>query len=376
MKMSKFPVCVLFGGSGFIGTHFARYLLERELAEQIYLADVHPPDLKAYPETLQRVYGNGRLRYVPVDVRQPIKHADLPSQADLVVNLAAVHREPGHKPHEYFATNILGAENVCAWTEQAECPWIIFTSSIAPYGPTEDEKDECTLPVPVTPYGASKLAAEKIHMVWQRGSADRHLLMVRPGVVFGPGEGGNLTRLVRAVLGRYFFYMGNRQTRKAGGYVKELCHALIWVMDRQAAQGDGTVLFNFTMDPAPTVEEYVQTVCQVAGVRRLVPALPYSLLLGASYPIEALSRPLGIQQPISPVRIHKLVRSNNIVPAYLRKAGYQYRYTLDRALTDWYSERPEDWRRLLPPLNYGAEHRECGILGKGFLSLVRRFAKI
>src|SRR5215813_3911752 len=349
MKMSKFPVCVLFGGCGFIGTHLARHFLESEIAEQIYLVDMHAPDLNSWSETLLRACGNGRLRYVPVDVRQPVKHADLPSQADLVVNLAAVHREPGHKPHEYFATNILGAENVCAWTEQAECPWIIFTSSIAPYGPTEDEKDEGALPVPETPYGASKLAAEKIHMVWQRGATDRRLLIVRPGVVFGPGEGGNLTRLVRAVLGRYFFYMGNRQTRKAGGYVKELCHALTWVMDRQAAQGDGTAMFNFTMDPAPTVEEYVQTACRVAGVRRFVPALPYSLLLGASYPIEALSRPLGIQQPISPVRIRKLVRSNNIVPAYLRKAGYQYRYTLDQALADWYSERPEDWRQLSRP---------------------------
>jgi len=263
---------------------------------------------------------------------------------DLVANLAAVHREPGHKPHEYFATNILGAENVCAWTEQVDCRRIIFTSSIAPYGPTENEKDESALPVPVTPYGASKLAAEKIHIAWQRGARDRRLLIVRPGVVFGPGEGGNLTRLVRAVLGWYFFYMGNRQTRKAGGYVKELCHTLTWVMERQAAQDIGTVLFNFTMDPAPTVEEYVQTVCQVAGVRRFVPALPYAFFLGASYPIEALSFPFGIQQPISPVRIRKLVHSNNIVPTYLRKAGYQYRYTLTHALTDWYRERPEDWR--------------------------------
>jgi len=344
MKISKFRVCVLFGGSGFIGTHFARYLLESAMAEQVYLADIRPPDLGVWPEALQKVYGDGRVRYVPVDVRQPLEQVGLPRQADLVVNLAAVHREPGHKPHEYFATNILGAENVCAWSERADCPWIIFTSSIAPYGPTEDEKDESALPVPVTPYGASKLAAEKIHLAWQRGAAGRRLLMVRPGVVFGPGEGGNLTRLVRAVLRRYFFYMGNRRTRKAGGYVKELCHAMTWVIDRQAARGEGTVLFNFTMDPAPTVEEYVQTVCRVAGVRRFVPALPYRLLLGTSYPIEALSLPLGIQQPISPVRIRKLVRSNNIVPAYLRSAGYQYRYTLDHALTDWYRERPEDWR--------------------------------
>jgi hypothetical protein len=81
-------------------------------------------------------------------------------------------------------------------------------------------------------------------------------------------------------------------------------------------------LFNFTMNPAPTVQEYVETVCKVVGVQRFVPAA-HAFLLGSSYPIEALSRPLGIHQPISPVRIRKVVRSNNIIPGYLRDAGYR-----------------------------------------------------
>lgn len=336
--------CVLFGGTGFIGLHLARHFLATGQAQCVYLADLRPPRLEDWPPELQTAYRRGQVRYAPLDVCRPIESGDLPRHADLVVNLAAVHREPGHQPHEYFATNLLGAEHVCAWAEAVDCPQIIFTSSIAPYGPTEDGKDENALPVPVTPYGASKLAAEKIHLAWQRGGAHRRLLIVRPGVVFGPGEGGNLTRLIRAVLGRYFIYMGNRQTRKAGGYVKELCHALSWALAQQVQQENPTLLFNFTMDPAPTVEEYVETVCQVAAVRRFVPALPYALLLGAAYPIEALSRPLRLQQPVSPVRIRKLRRSNNIIPGYLRQMGYPYQYTLERAFTDWYAERPQDWR--------------------------------
>ena len=78
-------------------------------------------------------------------------------------------------------------------------------------------------------------------------------------------------------------------------------------------------------------------------VQRFIPAVPYLLLLGAWYPVEALSRPLGLHQPTSPVRIRNLVLSNNIIPGYLREAGYQYRYTLEEALSDWYKERPEDW---------------------------------
>jgi nucleoside-diphosphate-sugar epimerase len=343
MSTEKFKVCVLFGGTGFIGTHFARHLLTIGATDQIFLADIQSPDPARWPREFQKEFRNGRVQYLNIDVRNSIHHSALPSHADLVVNLAAVHREPGHEAHEYFETNLQGAENVCAWAEKASCNTLILTSSIAPYGPTEKLKDENSIPVPISPYGASKLAAEKIHLAWQRGASDRKLLIVRPGVVFGPGEGGNVTRLVRAVLKRYFVYMGNRETRKAGGYVKELCHALVWVLGWQKAQDQGVVLFNFTMDPAPTIEEYVDTVCKVAKVKRFFFNIPYPLLLGISYSLDAFFRPLGFQHPISPVRIHKLVRSNNITPSFLRSINYKYHYTLDQAFADWQQEKVQDW---------------------------------
>ena len=342
--MEKFPVSIMFGGAGFIGSHFARHLLANGMTDRVYLVDLVPPNVTVWSPELRQAWDDGRVSFIPHDVRQALRDANLPKHVDLIANFSAVHREPGHDPSEYFTTNLLGAEHVCAWAEQVGCLWIVFTSSIAPYGPTEEQKDENSIPMPISPYGSSKLAAEKIHLAWQRGSVDRRLTIVRPGVVFGPGEGGNVTRLVRAVLGRYFVYMGNRLTRKAGGYVKELCCALTWMMERQEAKKENVALFNFTMEPAPTVEEYVETTCKVAGVQRLIPALPYRLLLAASYPIEALCRPLGLQQPISPVRIRKLVHSNNIVPKVLHDAGYEYRYTLESAFADWRQERPEDWR--------------------------------
>ena len=176
--------------------------------------------------------------------------------------------------------------------------------------------------------------AEKIHIAWQRAGKDRRLLIVRTGVVFGAGEHGNITRMIQALLGRYFFYMGNRQTRKAGGYVKELCHALAWALARLETQGINVELFNFSMHRTPNLKEYVQAICRVAGVARFVPSVPCHLLLAASYAVDAVGRPLGINQPISPVRIRKVVRSNNIVPRLLCLAGYKYHYTLDQALED------------------------------------------
>ncbi|KHL68553.1 nucleoside-diphosphate-sugar epimerase [Pseudomonas flexibilis] len=150
--------------------------------------------------------------------------------------------------------------------------------------------------------------------------------------------------MIKAVLHRYFFYMGNRATRKAGVYVKELCNAMWWVLQQQEVKGERVSLFNMSMNPGPSIEEYVNAVCMVAGVKRTVPAVPYPLLLTAAYAIDTIARPLGISHPFSPVRIRKLVRSNNILPTYLVESGYPYQYTLESAFADWKKSCPEEWK--------------------------------
>ena len=332
----KFDTCVVFGGTGFIGSNFAHHLLRNGLARQVILADLAP-------KRADFDLADPSIQHVTIDVRTPPQTWALPDKVDLIANFAAVHREPGHELNEYYETNLPGAENVCAYAEASGCSQIIFTSSIAPYGPTESVKTEESIPTPVSGYGGSKLVAEKIHVGWQRAGLGRKLVIVRPGVVFGPGEGGNVTRLVQATLRRYFLYVGNRNTRKAGGYVKELANTMLWALARIPEQG-GTQLYNFTMEKPPTVEEYVNTVCKVAGVSRWVPSVPYGMLLAISYCIDTIARLLGIEQPISPVRIRKLVKSNNIEPGVLRRDGYQYQYTLETAMVDWRRDRADEWQ--------------------------------
>lgn len=335
---------VLFGGTGFIGTHLAQHWLRSGLAQKIVLVDLLPPRNEPYCADLQKGLADGRADFVPWDVRQPIPASLLP-KAHLILNLAAIHREPGHEPHEYFRTNVPGAENVCAWASSVDCSRIVFTSSISPYGPAEELKDESSLPAPETPYGSSKLAAEKIHIGWQSGCAGRRLLILRPGVVFGPGEGGNVTRLVRSIVKGYFVYMGNRQTRKAGGYVKELCRAIQFGLEHQDRSREAVTLLNFSMDPPATLETYVNAIRKVAGIRRAPLSVPRSLLLGVSYPIDAIARLFGIHQPISPVRVRKLFRSTSIDPAGLRQLGYVWQYSLEEAFLDWQHDRPQDFAR-------------------------------
>jgi GlcNAc-P-P-Und epimerase len=334
----NFSTCVIFGGTGFIGSHFALYLLKEKLASHVILADLLPPRSEFAHHLL-----DSRLSVCKIDVRANFKTWLLPtSGVDLIVNLAAVHREPGHQPNEYYETNLPGAENVCAYAEHVGCLQIIFTSSIAPYGPSETVKTELSIPTPITAYGGSKLVAEKIHLTWQRAGAGRRLVIVRPGVVFGPGERGNVTRLVQATIRGYFLYMGNRQTRKAAGYVKELVLSMLWILDCLPQSG-GSLLYNFSMQEPPSVQDFVQTTLAVANQRRFVASLPYRTILVMSYILDSTAKLFHLNHPFSPVRIRKLVRSNNIQPQLLVELSYPYQYTLSSAMHDWKKDSPSEW---------------------------------
>jgi nucleoside-diphosphate-sugar epimerase len=334
---------VLFGGTGFIGTHLAQYLLKENLSRIIVLVDLHEPRDYPYTELLQSGLRSGRVVFVAHDVRKPIPRGVLPGRADLIVNLAAVHREPGHRPEEYFETNLLGAENVCAWASEVGCETLVFTSSISPYGPSEEKRTEASNPAPETAYGSSKLAAEQIHKEWQVAQTGRRLLILRPGVIFGPGEGGNVTRLVRSLVGGYFVYLGNRKTIKAAGYVKELCLVAMFGLEKLSTTDSGRLLINFTMDPPPTIEQMVEAILTVIGSSRRPLSIPQSLLMALSYPSLAVERVLGVKTPINPVRVRKLVRSNNICAEQLKVLRYNYRYTLESAFRDWKQDIPQDF---------------------------------
>ena len=140
---------------------------------------------------------------------------------------------------------------MCAWAEQVDCRRILFTSSISPYGSNASEKDERSLTVPETPYGGSKLVAEKIHIAWQRGSGDRRLVIVRPGVIFGPGEGGNVTRLVKGVLNRYFFLLGQPAHREGGRLRQGVVSRDAMGARCTGAGGRESNPFQFHLGPAP-----------------------------------------------------------------------------------------------------------------------------
>lgn len=335
----------IFGGSGFIGTHLAEHVLRNGLAMKIYLVDRMPPKEFPYTQLLNRGLQSGQVKYIAGDVRHPISSTTFPERMEVIFNFAAVHREPGHKPVEYFETNLLGAENICAFATITGCPRIVFTSSISPYGPSDECKTEDSLPVPITAYGGSKLVAEKIHLGWSTARPGRKLLIIRPGVVFGPGEQGNVTRLIRSLAKGYFVYVGNRATRKSGGYVKELCSVIEFGLNAQDRTEQSQTLLNFSADPVPTLQQFVEAISNVLGTRPRGIDLPRPVMLNCSRLISFLARPLGVKHPLDPVRVQKLWNSTYVDPHRLREMGYVWKFTLESAFLDWQKDCPADFLR-------------------------------
>ena len=339
--MKKDLCAVVFGGLGFVGCFFSESLSKNCRYKKIYLID---HETNVHDSYRKKVISNIKnIEFIKWDVRKPID-LFIEEEIDLICNFAAVHREPGHEHHEYYETNLLGARNICDWADRVGCKNIIFTSSISPYEPNNKIKNENSIPAPYTPYGGSKLASEKIHEVWHaKNINEKKLLIVRPGVIFGPSEGGNVSRLIRAIKGKYFVYMSNKDVIKAGIYVKELCNAMLWALKNNDLSNKNVILFNATMSPAPKLKEYVELIKKINNIKLPILNIPSFLVYIPFIPINFLLNIFGIKHPFDPVRIKKVSLSNNIEPKFLIDNNYKFKYTLKEALLDWKNEYPEEW---------------------------------
>ena len=331
---------IITGGTGFIGTHLANLIAETHPEAKIYNLDiVEPgtplPTVKNYKPAL-KTKEKHKAQFVYCDVRKPIEVPFEVTQEDVIFNFAAVHRTPGHPDHEYFETNIYGAENVCAFAEKHGIKNVVFTSSIAPYGAAEELKEETTLPTPNTPYGISKLVAEKIHLAWQGKIDDRKLTIVRPGVVFGRGENGNFSRLYWGIRKHTFAYPGRKDTIKACIYVKELVRFILWNVEERNTPFD---IFNCTFEPAYTIEHIVKTIKKVTGLTQFVPYIPNAVIMPAAFAAKCLGSPMGI----CPARVKKLQISTNICGSKLAASGYKFKYTIEEAIADWYKDNEQQY---------------------------------
>ena len=265
------------------------------------------------------------------DVRKPFDIQGNFGENTVIFNLAAVHRTPGHPDNEYFETNILGAKNICDFAKKRGINTIVFTSSISPYGASEKLKTEESLPTPNTPYGISKLVAEHIHKEWASCSQNNFLSIARPGIVFGYGENGNMTRLYKALKNRRFAYAGRKDTIKACIYVKDLARILLEMAQNPKER---IQTYNCAFFPAHDIKHIAQAMNRITGLNRFIPYIPKIPLIMAAGFAGALG---GLGLGICPERVRKLMISTNISGEKLSK-DYPLEYMLETALIDWFKD--------------------------------------
>jgi nucleoside-diphosphate-sugar epimerase len=318
--------CVIFGGTGYIGSRWAIRLADIKKFQRIVLADLKPPAVKL-PDYVD---------YIRCDVRKPIE-PQLPGiRPDWIFNFAAIHREPGHAREEYFDTNLAGAKNVCDFAEQSGCRNILFTSSIAIYGSFAKPVSETSLPYPNSPYGISKLCAELIHKGWRRNGEGRRLYICRPGVIYGPGDPGNILRMIRAVRKGYFVFPGSKHLRKSYGYIEGLLDSFEFVM----ARNENQLTYNYVERETEPLGTLVRTVQKHLGTKIPTLTAPLPVLVAVAALAQLVS---GGRSPIHPVRVRKTASSTHVIPDVLLKTGFHFRYDFAASLKDWSKKSPEDF---------------------------------
>lgn len=316
--MNKYAI--IFGGAGFIGSHLAQSLADSGEYTRIISADIQPPRW--------RTEG---VEYREIDIRKPIDLNEFDGEITEIYNFAAVHTTPGHEDWEYYWTNVLGATHVCDFAREKGVETVVFTSSIAVYGPTESLLDEFSDLKPESAYGKSKLCGEKIHQQWQKEAPQsRKLVVVRPAVIYGYKELGNFTRMSKMLDKGRFAFPGRKDTIKSCGYVKDLIGSIAFMVNSEK----NFTTYNFAYPDRYSAEDIAKTFVKVGGFKDALHTLPLPLMLFAGWGFEVLNL-LGLKTSINRARVMKLNRSTNIAPKVLTESGFEYKFNLETSLEDW-----------------------------------------
>jgi nucleoside-diphosphate-sugar epimerase len=304
----------VIGGAGFIGTALVRRLLAAGHAVRI--ADRSPS--AAFPDIS-----------CIADVRDREALAKACEGSEVLINLAAEHRDDVQPVSLYDEVNVGGARNTCAVAEQIGASRIVFTSSVAVYGFSETETDETSPLRPFNDYGRTKLAAEEVFRAWQAADPARSLVIARPTVVFGEGNRGNVYNLLQQIARGPFVMIGDGTNVKSMAYVENVAAFLEFVL----RFGPGLHLFNCVDKPDYDMNHLVTTIRTALGRgSRVGVRLPYGLAMAAGGAFDLLARAIGRPLPVSRIRIEKFCAGTRFAAQRARDAGFVAPVALEEGL--------------------------------------------
>ncbi|MFC3415219.1 NAD-dependent epimerase/dehydratase family protein [Algoriphagus hitonicola] len=293
----------VIGGSGFIGTRlckrFTQSSTDFEIIDKVvsktFTDKTALADVRNYSELFQAVTG------------------------DVLINLAAEHRDNVTPISLYDEVNVMGAKRVCEIAEAKNIQRIIFTSSVAVYGFAPINTDESGEINYFNDYGRTKYEAEQVFRSWQsKDPSNRALTILRPTVVFGEQNRGNVYNLLNQIASGRFMMVGNGENVKSMAYVENIAALLQYSINFEA----GVHLYNYIDKPDLDMNTLVNLVYKILDKSsKLNIKIPYSmgLLLGKS--LDFVSVLSGKKFPISAIRVKKFC-SNTAFSSNIEKSGF------------------------------------------------------
>jgi len=304
-------ICII-GGSGFVGTRCV------DLMKNGYNITIIDKVISCkYPEIT--IVGDIRDKaFLEVNV----------AGYDLVVLLAAEHRDDVSPISLYFDVNVNGTQNVLDAMSKNGVENIIFASTVAVYGLNKANPDESRKVEPFNPYGKSKWEAENAINQWFNEKGSRNVTIVRPTVIFGENNRGNVYNLLKQISSGKFMMVGNGNNKKSMAYVGNV----VAFIEYCANNMNGLQLFNYIDKPDLTMNELVSQV--ETSLNKAIPSmrLPYWIGLMGGYAFDLMSKVSGKNFPISSIRVKKFCASTQFDATKVHSSEFNTLFTLNEGL--------------------------------------------
>ena len=305
----------IIGGSGFIGSHLCKQLENLNIDFEII-------DLKKSNDFPQKS--------IVSDIRN-LNSLRQSISGDVVIHLAAVHTDDIKEKSVYFETNVKGTRNILKVCDEKKIQSLIFTSSVAVYGFSKSNADETSETIPFNYYGESKLEAEKLLTNWYENNClEKNLIIIRPTVIFGENNRGNLFKLMESIYLNKFIMIGSGRNIKSIGYVKNLVDFIIYSLKTKKL-----ALYNYIDKPDLSVFELIKTITLNLNYKfKPYFRIPYFIAYFALIILEPLASIINIKLPISVIRLKKFCSTTQFSSEKILKTSFKPKYTIKDGLEE------------------------------------------
>lgn len=264
----------------------------------------------------------------PVDVRDVSRLTASLAGIDAIYHLAAEHADNVTPVSLYHDVNVVGMQNLLAAADANNIKRIIFTSSFAVYGLNTGCPNEDAPARPFNEYGKTKWEAEEVLQGWAAEHPDAKITIVRPVVVFGEKNRGNVYNLIDQMVRGRFMMIGSGQNKKSIAYVGNVVDFLSFLLPRSAH----LEIFNYADKPDLDMKDFVSVIYAKLGRAKPSFAIPYALGIVGGFGLDIVSRITGRKFPISAVRIQKFCADTISDSSRAMSSGFKPRYSLEEGL--------------------------------------------